>query len=112
MSNALAGFATSGDVERYSGDNRYSTAVDVSRETFSGSEVVFVATGANFPDALGGGPVAGSVPGPLLLVPGSSVPSSVAGEIQRLDPDRVVILGGTSVVSAGVEAQIGSLLGQ
>jgi putative cell wall-binding protein len=112
VANALAGYATSGAVERYSGDNRYSTAVDVSRETFAGSEVVFIATGTNFPDALGGGPVAGSVPGPLLLVPGSSVPTSVAGEIGRLDPDRVVILGGTSVVSVGVEAQIGSLLGQ
>jgi putative cell wall-binding protein len=112
VATTLARYATSGSVERFFGDNRYSTAIDVSRETFSGSEVVFVATGANFPDALGGGPVAGSVPGPLLLVPGTSVPASVAGEIQRLGPDRVVILGGTSVVSAGVEAQIGSLLGQ
>ncbi len=111
VASALAGHATSGNVERLSGDNRYATAVDVSRETFANSEVVFVATGANFPDALGGGPVAGSVPGPLLLVPGSTIPASVAAELQRLGPDRVVILGGTSVVSGSVEAQIGALLG-
>jgi putative cell wall-binding protein len=108
VANALQGYAAS--VTRMSGSNRYSTAVDVSRETFAGSDVVFVATGSNFPDALGGGPVAGSVPGPLLLVPGTSIPGDVANELQRLGPDRVVILGGTSVVSSGVEAQLGTLL--
>jgi putative cell wall-binding protein len=110
VSSALQGYASSG-VTRLSGANRYSTAVDVSRKTFADSEVVFVATGWNFPDALGGGPVAGSVPGPLLLVPGTSIPSDVASELQRLGPDRVVILGGTSVVSSGVQTQLGSLLG-
>ena len=110
VANALARYAGSG-VSRMSGANRYSTAVDVSRETFDDSDVVFIATGSNFPDALGGGPVAGSVPGPLLLVPGSSVPSDVASELQRLGASRVVILGGTSVVSSGVEAQLETLLG-
>jgi len=110
VANALQGYAASG-VTRMSGANRYSTAVDVSRETFDNSEVVFIATGSNFPDALGGGPVAGSVPGPLLLVPGTSVPGDVASELQRLGPVRIVILGGTSVVSSGVEAQLETLLG-
>lgn len=109
VANALQRYA--GSVTRMSGSNRYSTAVDVSRETFDRSPVVFIATGSNFPDALGGGPVAGSIPGPLLLVPGTSVPGDVANELQRLGPDRVVILGGTSVVSSGVEAQLGSLPG-
>jgi putative cell wall-binding protein len=109
---ALRGHATSGDVDRLSGANRYSTAVDVSKSTFASSQVAFIATGMNFPDALGGGPVAGSIPGPLLLVPGTSVPSDVAAELRRLDPDRVVILGGTSVVSASVKSQIESMLGQ
>jgi putative cell wall-binding protein len=86
--------------------------VDVSSSTFGSSQVAFIATGTNFPDALGGGPVAGSIPGPLLLVPGTSVPSDVASELRRLAPERVVILGGTSVVSASVQAQIETLLGR
>lgn len=104
--------ATSGRVDRLSGANRYATAVTVSKSTFGPSEVAFIATGTNFPDALGGGPVAGSIPGPLLLVPGTSIPSDVVAELRRLNPARVVILGGTSVVSASVQAQIESLLGQ
>ncbi|HEU5324384.1 MAG TPA: cell wall-binding repeat-containing protein [Candidatus Limnocylindria bacterium] len=108
---ALRGYATTGSVARLAGQDRYATAVAVSTGTFSASQTVFVATGANFPDALGGGPVAATVPGPLLLVPGSTLPSSVAAELQRLGPDRVVILGGVGVVSDGVIGQIGSLLG-
>jgi putative cell wall-binding protein len=38
------------------------------------------------------------------------MPSSVAAELRRLDPDTVIILGGTSVVSDGVASQIESLL--
>jgi putative cell wall-binding protein len=109
---ALRGYATSGRVDRLFGANRYATAVDVSSSTFGSSEVAFIATGTNFPDALGGGPVAGSIPGPLLLVPGTSVPGDVASELRRLAPGRVVILGGTSVVSASVQAQIETILGQ
>ncbi len=108
---ALRPYATTGRVERMSGANRYATAVNVSSRTFTRSPVAFVATGANFPDALGGGPVAGSVPGPLLLVPGTSVPADVVAEIRRLGPSRIVILGGTSVVSSTVQAQLAALLG-
>lgn len=102
---------TGGSVTRLAGADRFATAVAVSTGTFASGETVFVATGVNFPDALGGGPVAGGLPGPLLLVPTNSVPSSVAAELQRLDPDRIVILGGTGAVSSGVVSQIQALLG-
>ena len=83
----------------------------MSTGTFTSGDTVFVATGATFPDALGGGPVAGGLPGPLLLVPASGVPSSVAAELRRLDPDRVIILGGTGAVSVSVVTQIQAALG-
>ncbi|MEJ7803246.1 MAG: cell wall-binding repeat-containing protein [Candidatus Limnocylindria bacterium] len=82
----------------------------ISSDTFEPGPTVFVATGVAFPDALGGGPVAGGLPGPLLLVPGTSVPSSVATELRRLNPGTVVVLGGASAVSEAVVAQIEWLL--
>ena len=98
---------------RLAGADRYGTSAAASTYTFGTRvPVAYVATGTNFPDALGGGPVAGSIPGPLLLVPGTSVPSDVASELRRLSPERVVLLGGTSVVSASVQAQIETLLGR
>jgi hypothetical protein len=72
-----------------------------------GVPVVFVATGANFPDALAGGALAAVSGGPLLFVTRDSIPAATVTELQRLEPERIVILGGTSVVSAAVENQLG-----
>ena len=107
---ALGSFASTGTVQRLAGTDRYATSAAVSTGTFATGDTVFIATGRNFPDALGGGPVAGIVPGPLLLVPGGSLPPSVSTELQRLDPDRVIVLGGSGVVTDGVVNQIQWLL--
>lgn len=98
-------------VERRAGDDRYGTAVAISQGTFgSGVSRVFIATGLNFPDGLTGGPAVDLFDGPLLLVPGTSVPASVREELLRLDPDHVTLLGGPAVVSDGVAAEISALL--
>ncbi len=103
---------TSGPVERLSGPDRYATAAVISAATFSpGVDAVFVATGANFPDALAGGAAAGHVDSPLLLTRTGSLPAVVAAELARLDPDAVYILGGPSVVSNAVAAAIGAVAG-
>jgi putative cell wall-binding protein len=112
VQSALAQYATTGTVTRLAGADRYSTAAVVSSGTFRTASTVFIATGTNFPDALGGGPVAGGLPGPLLLVSGSGVTSAGAAELRRLDPSSVVVLGGTSVVGPGVVDQINMILGE
>ncbi|MEA3502982.1 MAG: cell wall-binding repeat-containing protein, partial [Actinomycetota bacterium] len=90
--------------------NRYATAIEVSRHGFpSGAHTVFVAIGTKYPDALAGGPPAADAPAPILLVPETYLPSSVAAELVRLDPDRVVILGGPAAVSSAVESAIAAL---
>jgi putative cell wall-binding protein len=99
---------TGAHVDRVFGADRYGTAVSLSQRNYAanGPSTVFVATGANFPDGLAGSPVAGSLPGPLLLVPTNALPSSVATELQRLSPDMVVVLGGSGAISDGVVAAI------
>jgi putative cell wall-binding protein len=100
---------TAGSVTRLSGSDRYATAVVVSSASFSSADTVYIATGANFPDALAGGPVAGRDDVPLLLVPAGALPNVVRQELMRLDPSTVVILGGTSVVSSAVVSEIQAL---
>lgn len=103
----LGGYATQGAL-RVAGSSRYETAAEISATFFdAGVPMAFVATGRNFPDALSGGPVAGSRGAPILLVPGDHVPDAVAQELDRLNPQRVYVLGGTAVVSDGVLAQLG-----
>lgn len=98
----LAAF-TSGSVTRLAGINRYATAAAISAANYApGASVVYLATGANFPDALAGAAVAGSQGAPILLVTRDSIPSATAAELQRLKPGRVVILGSMGVVSEAV----------
>lgn len=91
-------------VARIEGTDRFGTAAALSRHGFpDGAAVVHVATAASFADALAAGPAAAVAGGPLLLVERERVPEATAGELDRLAPDRIVILGGTRAVSAEVE---------
>jgi putative cell wall-binding protein len=112
VADALRRYATSGSVTRLAGADRYATAVQVSRASYgsAGSDAAFIATGSNFPDGLAGGPVAALVPGPILLVNSTRLPSVVATELDRLDPAKVFVLGGTSAISDGVVRSIDAIL--
>lgn len=99
-------------VIRLLGDDRYGTAVRASLEAFpDGADAVVIASGQDWPDALGGSALAGVVDGPLLLTRGGTLPAEVRDEIVRLGAERVYVLGGTGAVSAIVEAELRGLLG-
>ena len=95
---------SSGAVTRVSGVDRYATSAAVSKDAFSAAKTVYLATGAGFPDALAGGPVAALAPGPLLLTTRTCLPPAVDAEVRRLAPDRVVVLGGEGAISAAVQS--------
>jgi putative cell wall-binding protein len=106
----LAGYS-GGPVERWAGSDRFATAAAVSRETFpDGADVAFVATGANFPDALAGGPAGGILGGPILLSRQDRLPEATATELARLAPRRVVVLGGEAVVAEAVLTALGTFI--
>lgn len=100
------------EVVRIAGANRYATAVEASKRGFiAGAPVVVVATGENWPDALGGSALAGAAHGPIMLAPHDALPDAVAAEIERLGAVRAYVIGGTAAVSAAVQAELGSILG-
>ena len=107
----LAGLATSGTVTRLGGADRYATAAAVSAAMFPSGGPLFVATGRSFPDALVAVPAAALSGGGLLLVPGSSVPAGVRAEAVRLQPARLVLLGGHAVVNDRVTLDLRVALG-
>ncbi|MEO8247619.1 MAG: glycosyl hydrolase family 18 protein, partial [Chloroflexota bacterium] len=81
---------------RVSGTDRYATAAAVSASAYGpGVPIVYIATGASFPDALAGGPVAGRDGGPVLLTWRDQLPGVTRTELERLQPSRIVVLGGT-----------------
>lgn len=96
-------------VHRRAGSDRYTTALSISASFASGVPVVYVATGAQFPDALSAAPAAAAQGGPLLLVPPSGPTPAIITEINRLAPDTIVVVGGDSVVSAASYAVLSTL---
>lgn len=100
--------ATAYTTARLSGPNRYATSVAVSKGNFvAPQEHVVVASGLNFPDALGAGPFAALVGAPLLLVPTTgTLPTVVAAELDRLKTQDVIVVGGPSSVSSSMVAQL------
>jgi putative cell wall-binding protein len=100
---------TPGPVDRIAGSDRYATAAAVSAQTFApGVPVAYVATGASFPDALAGSVAAGVNGGPVLLVTRTTIPAPTAAELARLQPARIVVLGGGGVVSEAVRVALGA----
>jgi putative cell wall-binding protein len=95
--------------QRVAGTNRYETATAISQVwDYATTYTVYVATGANFPDALGGGPAAAVEGAPILLVESNGIPATTASELARLQPYRIVVLGGTGVISDAVLSSLGA----
>lgn len=106
VADALQAYTT-GDVTRLAGEDRYATSAAISAANFApGVPVVYIASGLDFPDALSGAAVAGMQEVPVLLVRRDSIPDVVKAELTRLAPGRIVILGGTGVVSDLVGQQL------
>jgi putative cell wall-binding protein len=93
-------------VDRIAGTDRYSTSVAVSTTMFpEGAPVAYVVSGEGFADALSASTAAAERGGPLLLTPRGSIPSQVLAELKRLQPKRIVVVGGpASVAPAAVSA--------
>lgn len=96
-----------GQTTRLAGANRYATAAAIANAAFAPNvPTAFISTGANFPDALAGAPASQVFGGPLLLVSQWSTPTETRNALSALKPQRIVILGGTAVVSPTVAAQL------
>lgn len=104
-------FSTIEALTRSMGDNRYETAVEISKNTFASAKDLVIATGQGFADALSASGLAGVTDAPLLLTPTTSLPSEVSAEITRLGVENVYIVGGTAAVSTGVQNELDAMPG-
>ncbi len=105
-------------VERWFGSNRYATAVDVAQEGISefgwtnGWEIIGIATGVSFPDALSGGATCGMYGGPLLLTDSKTLSNACGTAVtaHRNNIDVMVLFGGPVAVSDAVRNKLRSLI--
>jgi len=108
QSSLASGDLLRADEDRLFGSGRFATAQEIAKAAFPtpGVDVVYIANGLNFPDALAAGPAAFSLGGPLLLTLTDSLPAETVAELNRLQPARIVIVGSPVVVSTAVEQQL------
>ncbi|MDU7032239.1 MAG: cell wall-binding repeat-containing protein [Finegoldia magna] len=84
-------------IRRFSGQDRYETAILVASYTYPESKEVFVASGETFPDALVIGPVCARRKAPILL--SKSTPVKVTDDyIEKSKIEYLYIIGGTNTI--------------
>ena len=100
-------------VSRVGGADRYevSRALTVAQYPTGVVPEIFIATGMDYPDALGAGFAAGYRKVPVLLIPGKDLQldTPTIELLQRLAPGKITIVGGPASVSASIEAELRAL---
>ncbi|MGO1468496.1 MAG: cell wall-binding repeat-containing protein [Tissierella sp.] len=92
-------------IERIEGKNRVETSIKVSQAAYKGEKVdtVLLAGYDGQADALTATFVAGQEDAPLLLTYKNKIDTKLLAELERLNPERIVILGGENVIYKTVE---------
>jgi len=94
-------------ITRVFGPDRMATSIEISRLGWDAAPHVLLATGEDFPDALGATPLAASLDAPLLLLHDGFIGEQVFDELDRLGTTVVTILGGGDVVEGSGEQRLG-----
>lgn len=103
------------EVTRRSGANRYESSRIITSAGFAAdtTTIAYVATGANFPDALAASAAAGHRDAPVILVDGAStnVDAPTKSLLAALGVTKIYVAGGTAVVSEGMKNSLAALPG-
>lgn len=93
--------------ERIQGGDRYATSAAILEKFFDGDvQRAFVATGANFPDALSAAAAGGALNAPVVLSNGSSLTPSFSALLEQKNTESLVLVGGTGALSANLESSL------
>lgn len=91
-----------GAAKRLQGNTRYDTMRKISKQGFSSAKTAIIASGENFPDALGASSLAGANDAPILLSSPNSLSWQAKFEIHRLGVKSVYLVGGKAALSESV----------
>ena len=93
--------------DRIAGAGRVDTAAAIARAAFpGGAEEALLAFAGDFPDALAGGPLAGTLGAPLLLTAADGVPGPTREVLRDLGVEHVTLLGGEAVIGPEVAEEL------
>lgn len=97
---------------RISGLDRFATANAVADQGWkAGADTVVLANAYAFPDALAAAPLAFKDNAPVLLTDAQTLTSSTLAEMQKLAPKHIILVGGTGVISQGIQDSLSASYG-
>ena len=91
---------------RISGEDRYQTAIEISKKHFTSSENIVLTSANELVDSLTSTPLATSLKSPILLSGKLEVNANTLNEIKRLNAKNIYIVGGESTISKTVESNL------
>ncbi|BCB05812.1 S8 family serine peptidase [Bacillus sp. KH172YL63] len=93
-------------LKRLIGNTRYSTAVEVSTRGWDASHTVYLVNGSAIADGLTATPLAAANDAPILLTTKDKLPLETVSELKRLGTKKIVLVGGSSIISKEVKASL------
>jgi putative cell wall-binding protein len=97
------------NLQRIGGADRYATSLAVAKYFNLGGNLVTVATGYNFPDALSGSVYAAQHQAPILLTD-TTLSSAELTWLEARKPAGITVFGGDGAVSQAVEEQLNQVV--
>lgn len=88
------------------GLTRYETSVEVSKKGWSKADTVILVNGYANADGLTASPLASAYNAPILLTEQGKLSEGAKAEIKRLNPSKVILIGGTTVLSDNLIPQV------
>lgn len=98
----VADIQTIAPVVRLSGADRYATSQAVAFQFFVQADEAYLANGSGFADALAAGPAAADAGAPVYLTRQTCIPTVVYDDILAVFANRIILVGGTGVLTDGV----------
>lgn len=84
---------------RVSGKDRVETSIFVSKNYYKKSDTVILADADKYSDVLSATSYAGAIKAPILLVKNSEISKNTISEINRLEPKKIILVGGQTSIS-------------
>ena len=95
--------------ERISGKDRVATSLAISQKGWASAQTVILSEYSAYPDSIAAAPFAVSLDAPILLTGGKSLDPRVIAELQRLQPQKVILLGGEACLTDSIGRELDGL---
>lgn len=95
--------------ERIAGQDRVETALKISQKGWDSAQTVILCEYSDYSDSIASTPFAVSLNAPILLTQGNSIDPRVVQELQRLKPQKVILLGGIACLKSSIEKELDKL---